>query len=249
MTDGRIVLPGAQTATGNVKGMENTSTVLKLENGAVIVTVVCEEGEYKAGVTDTAAVANAVLEPKQLELVKKGETVEIRIDVKDISDQVPERDSQVIESGIEEFRKENPNLTLGMYVDISMFIRVGNEDWNTITEAKEPIDVVIGIPEALQEKGREYYIIRAHEGEYTFLDDMDDEQETITISTDRFSSYAIAYVQKDGKGEKCGLCHICPTFLGICCFIWLAILIAAVLIIWLVIHERRKKEKEREKQR
>lgn len=38
------------------------------------------------------------------------------------------------------------------------------------------------------------------------------------ISTELFSSYAITCVQTDGTGvgAKCGLCNICPPFLGIC---------------------------------
>lgn len=97
-----------------------------------------------------------------------------------------------------------------------------------------------------QENGREYYMIRAHEGEYTFMDDMDDDRETITICTDMFSSYAIAYQQTSGTeaSEKCSLCHFCPTFLGICYFIWLAVLvIITLLILWIVIQRNKKKDK------
>lgn len=163
------------------------------------------------------------------ELVNSGETIEIRIDVTDISDRVP-------------------GLELGMYVDISMFIRIGAGDWNAITATDEPIEVVIGIPEKLQNGGREFYIIRAHEGEYTLMNDLDDVPETITVSTDLFSSYAIAYVETDGSeadsGAKCGLCHICPTFLGICYFIWLAVTIALVLIIYIIWRKKRRKEEQ-----
>lgn len=158
----------------------------------------------------------------------------------------PEQDSEVIESGIEEYQQEVPGLTLGMYVDISIFIRVGKGEWNNITKTSEPMEIIIGIPEHLQENGREYYIIRAHEGEYTFMDDMDDERETITICTDMFSSYAIAYQQTSGTetSGKCSLCHLCPTFLGICYFIWLAVLVSAtLLILWIVIRRNKKKDK------
>lgn len=104
----------------------------------------------------------------------------------------------MIGSGIEAYREEVPGLVLGMYVDISMFIRIGARDGNAITETDEPIEVVVNIPEKLQSDGREYYIIRAHNGEYTFMDDIDDTPDTITVSTDLFSSYAIAYVETDG---------------------------------------------------
>lgn len=244
--NGKIVISGKSVATGNVEGMTDTRTVLKLGNGAVIVTVVCAEQEYTAGVADTIAVANAVLTTEQIELVNNGETIEIRIDVKDISNQVPEQDKETIENGIKEYQKEMPGLTLGMYVDISMFIRVGEGDWNAITETRTPIEVIIGIPEQLQEKGRTYVIIRAHGGVPTLMNDMDDEPGTITVSTDLFSSYAIAYVQTDGAGadggHKCGLCHICPTFLGLCCFVWLAIIILVMIVVIILL--RKKKEEQ-----
>lgn len=229
--------------TGNVEGMADTRTVLKLGDGAVTVTVVCAEQEYTAGVTDTLAVANAVLTPEQTELVNNGEAIEIRIDVKDISAQVPELDKKVIENGIGEYRKEVPGLTLGMYVDISMFIRIGEGDWNAITETGEPIEIVIGIPDKLLEKDREYYIIRAHGGVHTFMNDMDDEPGTITISTGMFSSYAIAYVQTEGagadSGQRCGLCHICPTFLGVCCFVWLAVVILIMIVVIILLRKKK----------
>lgn len=164
------------------------------------------------------------------------------IDVKDISDQVSEQDKEVIESGIEEYRKEVPGLVLGMYVDISMFIRIGEGDWNAITKAEEPVEIIIGIPEKLQEKDRAYYIIRAHDGVSAFMNDMDNEPSTITVSTDLFSSYAIAYVQAEGAGHKCSLCHICPTFLGICYFVWLAIIILVMIVVIILL--RKKKENQ-----
>lgn len=199
---------------------------------------------------DTEAVVKAVLTPDQLELVNGGETIEIRIDVTDISEKVRPQDKEVIESGIEAHSEEVPGLVLGMYVDISMFIRIGAGEWNAITETDEPIEVVVNIPEKLQSDGREYYIIRAHNGEYTFMNDLDDVQDTITVSTELFSSYAIAYVETDDTGAdaKCGLCHICPTFLGICYFVWLAVILIVIVIVILAVL-RRKKEEEPEEQK
>ncbi len=137
-----------------------------------------------------------------------------------------------------------------MYIDISMFIRVGEGEWNAVTSTEEPIEVIIGIPEELREDGREFYIIRSHEGEYTLLNDMDKAPGTVTISTDMFSAYAIAFRLTDTNhaqdgNAKCGLCHICPTFLGICCFIWLAVIAAVIIVVVLIVILRRKKETEK----
>lgn len=239
--DGKVDTSGEAVPTGNVQGMADTSTALDFGDGTVTVTVVCAEQEYTAGVSDTAAVVNAVLTPAQLQSVTAGENIEIRIEVKDISGNVPETDKSAIENGIKEYRKEIPDLVLGMYVDISLFVKIGEADWNAVTGTVEPVKVVIGIPQKLQSIDREFFIIRSHEGEYTLLTDMDDAPDTVTIHTDRFSAYAIAYkqVSRTPQVGKCSLCHICPTFLGICYFVWLMVIIIVLLIIWIVI--RRKK--------
>ena len=239
--DGKVDTSGEAVPTGNVKGMADTSTALKIGEGTVTVMVVCEEQEYTAGVSDTAAVVNAVLTPAQLQSAAAGENIEIRVEVKDISGNVPEKDKSAIENGIKEYRKEIPDLTLGMYVDISLFVKIGEADWNAVTGTAEPVEVVIGIPQKLQSIDREFFIIRSHEGEYTLLTDMDDAPDTVTIHTDRFSAYAIAYkqVSRTPQAGKCNLCHICPTFLGICYFVWLILIMAVLLIIFRVIRRNR----------
>lgn len=69
--------------------------------------------------------------------------------------------------------------------------------------------------EKLQSEGREFYIVVPVTGD-TFMNGLDNAPDI--ISTELFSSYAITCVQTDGTGvgAKCGLCHICPPFLGIC---------------------------------
>ena len=239
--DGKANTSGEAVPTGSVKGMADTSTALKIGEGTVTVTVVCEEQEYTAGVSDTAAVVNAVLTPAQLKSAAAGENIEIRVEVKDISGNVPEKDKSAIENGIKEYRKEIPDLVLGMYVDISLFVKIGEADWNAVTGTVEPVEVVIGIPQKLQSIDREFFIIRSHEGEYTLLTDMDDAPDTVTIHTDRFSAYAIAYkqVSRTPQAGKCNLCHICPTFLGICYFVWLILIMAVLLIVFRVIRRNR----------
>ena len=239
--DGKANTSGEAVPTGNVKGMADTSTALKIGEGTVTVTVVCEEQEYTAGVSDTAAVVNAVLTPAQLKSAAAGENIEIRVEVKDTSGNVPEKDKSAIENGIKEYRKEIPDLVLGMYVDISLFVKIGEADWNAVTGTVEPVEVVIGIPQKLQSIDREFFIIRSHEGEYTLLTDMDDAPDTVTIHTDRFSAYAIAYkqVSRTPQAGKCNLCHICPTFLGICYFVWLILIMAVLLIVFRVIRRNR----------
>jgi len=237
--------------TGTADGLTTASTILQQYDqsgnpaGAVVVTVVCEEPAYTAGVADTVAVANVVLTPEQIQFANDGKNIEVRIDVKDITETVATQDKEVIESGLRQYREEMPELTLDRYIDISMFVRVGEGGWDAVTSTDEPIEVVIGVSKELMEDGREFYIIRSHEGEYTLLRDMDDEPDTITISTNLFSAYALAYEQADEAGErhKCGLCHLCPTFLGMCYFIWLAVVILSIVLLLIILYKiKRHKE-------
>ena len=240
-------LTGEKAMTGSVPGVKADSTDIVAGEGAVVVTVICEEEKVGAGVADTIAVANAVLTPEQIQLVNDGETIEIRVDVKDISDRIEVSEKHTIETGLGEYQTEMPNLQLGMYMDISMFIKVGAGEWNAISKTDAPIEVVISIPEELRESGRKYYVIRCHNGETTLLYDLDDTEDTVTISTELFSAYAIAYeagLMDMNTGRKCSLCHICPTFLEICYFIWLAVIILTTLVIIRPLHRKSEKEKE-----
>lgn len=135
---------------------------------------------------------------------------------------------------------------MGMYVDISMYMRVGSGDWNAIHATNEPVEIVLDVPAELAELTADFYVMRAHEGEYLLMEDLDDAPETITIRTEAFSTYAILYrMQENGEGKpaaKCSLCHICPTFLGICCFIWLAILVIVIILALVILRKRKEQE-------
>ncbi len=247
--NGALVQAGGKPVpTGSPAQTEFTTTILKTEKqGAVIVTVVCEDKDYAAGVSDTVAAANAVLTSQQIQQVDNGEIIEIRIDVKDISATIAKQDKETIETALAQYREEYPLLALGRYIDISMFLKTGAGDWDAVTATEKPIDVIIGVPTKLQEDNRAFYVIRVHEGQTVLLTDTDDNPDTITISTDRFSIYAIAYSQAAGaaKSSKCSLCHICPTFLGICWFIWLAVLVIIVTVVLIILFRRKDERKEK----
>lgn len=218
---------------------------IPVNKGEVIVTVNnMNETLCTAQAADAVAVANAVLSQEHISRVSEGETIEIRIDVERIDERVSSQDKDLIGQGIENAQEEVPGLTIGMYVDISMFLRRGEGEWSAVHEIDEPIEIVIDQPEELREFTADFYIMRAHEGECTLLPDLDDAVETITIETERFSTYAIAYRLTDVKAGRCGLCHICPTFLGICYFIWLILITASAAFVAIVILRRGKEEKD-----
>ena len=56
--------------------------------------------------------------------------------MKDISGNVPKKDKSAIENGMKEYRKEMPDLILGMYVDISLFMKIGKLTGMLLLELK-----------------------------------------------------------------------------------------------------------------
>lgn len=240
--------PVTEPQKEQTKDTQTDTTALTVGEGTVRVTVVSDGYQYAAGVTDTEAVADAVLTPEQIQLVSSGESIEVRVEVTDISDQVSQQDRDIIEGGLADHKITGDTdgegeLTLGAYIDISMYIRIGDGDWDAITKAGEPIEVVIGIPDDLLSDERTYYIARSHEGDFALLNDLDSEPDTITIKTELFSTYAIVYRQPEAAGSRCGLCHICPTFLGICYFIWLAVIMVVMgVIIYMILRKQRREE-------
>ncbi|MCB6566855.1 hypothetical protein LI169_17540, partial [Desulfovibrio desulfuricans] len=67
------------------------------------------------------------------------------------------------------------------------------------------IKITIDIPDSLKNKdntgNREFVILRMHDGLAVILNDLDTDANTITIETDRFSNYAIAYRDIPAEGD------------------------------------------------
>lgn len=53
--------------------------------------------------------------------------------------------------------------------------------------------MTFNIPEELRSDNRVFAVIRVHNGETAVLPDIDDDECTVTIQTDRFSTYALVY--------------------------------------------------------
>ncbi len=140
--------------------------------------------------------ANVVLTEEEKQQAKNGLDIRILLTVTDAGDSVSEEEKTATESALGSYE-------MGQYLDISLFKVIG-ETQNRITETAGMIQITIAIPEGLKNTDsagkREYMIIRVHNGEIQTLADKDNDADTITIETDRFSTYALAY--KDSPLEQ-----------------------------------------------
>lgn len=79
--------------------------------------------------------------------------------------------------------------------DISLISRTGTEN-RKITSTAEKLSITLTIPDKLKpnsETDRTFAVIRVHDGKAEVLNDMDNDDNTITIETDCFSTYALCY--------------------------------------------------------
>ncbi len=233
--------------------VKETPIALVMGEGAVVVTLeLSDNTKANAGLADAKAVAKSILTEEQYAAVAAGSILEIKVELTPLEETaIPELDRQVIDDGVTEYTEQIPNLAMADYIDISMFMRIDDSDWNQLTEV-DPIDIVIDIPETHKGLSDTYYIMRAHEGVSTLLEDKDNDSDTITISTGQFSTYALMYdepqvaVKADftstATATACKLCHKCPTLFGICYYVWLAMVAAAGIS--LVLYKSARKQEE-----
>lgn len=138
----------------------------------------------------------------KMEMLRGDSPVALNLYINDVGDDVPRLTARSFEE------KKLPAMEIGQYFD--MFLMESRQgDTQMISSLPEALEVVIDVPEELREDNREFYILRLHTKEdgsmeYAELADEDNAPDTITFATDRFSPYAIAYIDWDGDAGRKG---------------------------------------------
>lgn len=107
-----------------------------------------------------------------------------------------ETDKALIESVPEESH-------IGMYLDISCLKKIGHDEAVQIHQLNKEVSITINVPQEMINSDpnmvRTYFVIRIHGGVVQRLDAVFNEGK-ITFSTDRFSTYALAYSDAPKEG-------------------------------------------------
>lgn len=151
---------------------------------------------------------------RELEEKYPGVSFYYDITVKDASETVPAADKELVEL--------DTSYTVGQYLNIELVNTMFDEyGWSlgTVleTETKNLLTITINVPEALLATGRTFSIVRVHDGIVTVLKDEDSDPNTITFSTNQFSTYAIVYKdtvaveEQEEKGTSVGRTPDMPT--------------------------------------
>lgn len=113
--------------------------------------------------------------------------VNVWLDIQDMSASVLQTDKTLIQN-------TSGDYTVGLYLDINLFKKVGSNDATKVNETNGKVKASIVIPESLWKSGRTFEIIRVHDGVATAIAGTYDENTHVfTFETDKFSTYALAY--------------------------------------------------------
>lgn len=199
--------------------------------------------------SDAEAVIRACLSEEELQLVYGGENAEIKVNVIKVVQQVGKKDAEAIETFAQE---EIDGWSFGNYLDISVVKKVGDSDWIKMSELNDKIQIQITIPQEILFENAVYAVIRCHNGKCTILEDQDETFETITIDTDKFSTYAVWYQLSESvipdapeETDHCAICGICSAPFGICIFLWIALSVMAIAVIVLVCAGKTNRKKQK----
>jgi hypothetical protein len=157
-----------------------------------------------------------------------GKKLDVEVKIEKIeSKQVPENEIKEIEKNI---NKED----IAQYFSIDLLIKLDGEEIDKIEETGEEIEFTLSIPEELIKEGREFYIIRVHNGKVEKIKSTL-ENEKLTFKTDKFSTYALAYTDKqeeiiDSEKDETPKTGAVDISLYTCTFVAIACLIKSIKI-------------------
>ena len=118
-----------------------------------------------------------------------GESITICLTVNNIDNSISAGEKAIVEAALDGYK-------VGQYLDFTLAKNIEDNSYK-INSLDKNVQIVITIPASLKNTNdtiiREFAVIRVHNGEAYLLKDTDNIEDTITIETSLFSTYAIVY--------------------------------------------------------
>lgn len=122
--------------------------------------------------------------------VEKGTDIEIILTVENVD---KDRDITAEDRELADIFLANSTYTEGQYLDVSIIKYMNDVKVGKIIRLDDPIAFSLEIPEELRSPNRSFAVVRLHSGRSDLLYDLDSDPDTITLLSDRFSTYVIVY--------------------------------------------------------
>lgn len=172
-----------------------TGEVTSTSSGTVTKKVKVVEGAPDTSLTTgTNELKTSVLTDGEQEAVADGSNANIELRIQNIDSSVSQADKELVIANLGGY-------TVGEYLDITLWKKIGSSAEKKVTSTSHPIAVTVAVPDRLRGGGREFVILRVHNGSVALLEDEDSAANTVTFETDRFSTYVLAYKTDSRSGE------------------------------------------------
>ena len=136
---------------------------------------------------------------EELERIWDGENAKIYLEVEDITDSISDTDKALLEN-----KALKGKYDISLFLDINLMKQIESENPIKIEETNQKIKISIKLPKELinnnNKVNRIYKILRLHNGKVDVIDAKLD-GDILSFETDKFSSYAIAYIDKEASNN------------------------------------------------
>ena len=141
-------------------------------------------GNRSAGILASAKkeAATAVLSNEE---INRGAKVNFVVDNGDLT----EAETQKVRAL---FGEQAEGIEVAKVSDITVYKEEGAKR-TKVTETDEPVSFKIPVPDELKNKNYDFAVVREHNGELTYLEDLDGNPDTVTFASSRFSKFAVVY--------------------------------------------------------
>lgn len=179
-------------STPTVPDTPSTPNTPNENKGNVITEIQSGENVPKMEITTSSdKLAEILLTSEERELFNDGYNVRVILSADNIGNSISDGDKTLVADALVALE----NYKLGQYYDLKLYKVISGKKYQ-VTVTDKPITVAIDIPDALRDQNRDYKIVRIHESKADVLDDRDFISNTVTIESDRFSTYVLVYHDK-----------------------------------------------------
>lgn len=182
--------------TGNTFTMpaENVTVTAEFKKvGSAGAEIVVPEGVSVSFAGSKEDILKAVFGDDYAALVEAGYKLDVVMTVKDET-AVSAEDKALVEGAL------SGDMHIGLLIDVSLVMTKDGVS-SVVANSSKPVSFVIGVPDSIIADGRTYSVIRVHNGAAEDIGGTyDAANKTITVSSDKYSTYAVVY--KDAPAPK-----------------------------------------------
>ena len=192
-SDGITTAPGGVTNPGTDLGKGKVTVGVESNEGAPDVGF-----DYDSAKAFEQEIIESHLSTEERAGIENGDNMDVilTLTLLNIETGVSAEDSELTENFL-----SNSDYEVGEYYDASIIKWVNGVQVGKITQLENPITIIFDIPVALRKPNRVFAIIRLHDDTVDLLNDLDTNPNTITVQSDKFSTYVIVYRDNDDSAN------------------------------------------------